>query len=254
MKNIDSKSSIASMTLLGVLLATSISTHAGKGPKPKPGNNGVPGQIAELEQRILDLEDELSANKAPDRTGVNESIIQGDDGDWQLGREWPEPRFSLNVMELNDTNENGVCDGVEICDGTVTDNLTELVWLQDANCFAKQYWNDAINLSNNLSGDGTCGLDDGSDAGNWRMANIKELLSLLDYSQTIPAPLLPNGNPFLNVVGFEPEGFPANYWTSTAIAGDFGGYAFTLSLGVGWVERWTRQGIEYYFWPVRDMQ
>ena len=47
-----------------------------------------------------------------------------DDGYWQqaLGVEWPNPRFT----------DNG--------DGTVTDNLTGLIWLKDANCFGQKTW------------------------------------------------------------------------------------------------------------------
>lgn len=247
--------------LLSVLLVSGAWAAPGNGPMPKPGNNGVPGRIAALRQEIdqqqqliQDLLDENSAIKEPGRTGVNDSIAFGDDGDRQTGREWPEPRFTTNVRSEHDTNGNSVCDGVEICDGTVTDNLTELVWLHDANCFGKTSWFDAIALANNLSGDGSCGLDDGSNAGDWRVANINELHSLMDYSQTVPAPLLPSGHPFMNVVGFEPEGYPASYWTSTAVSTDTGGYAYTVSLGVGWVERMGLGFTTQQSWQVRYMQ
>jgi hypothetical protein len=46
----------------------------------------------------------------------------GHDGDYQMGVEWPNPRFT----------DNG--------DGTVTDNLTGLIWLKDAACMDQMHW------------------------------------------------------------------------------------------------------------------
>ena len=47
-------------------------------------------------------------------------------GEQAVGVEWPNPRFT----------DNG--------DGTVTDNLTALIWLKNANCFGVEKWNDAL--------------------------------------------------------------------------------------------------------------
>ena len=52
------------------------------------------------------------------KTGLADSSYPLDDGALQAGRVWPAPRFQDNE------------------DGTVTDNLTGLMWLQDANCAA----------------------------------------------------------------------------------------------------------------------
>jgi hypothetical protein len=119
----------------------------------------------------------------------------GQDGDIQAGVEWPIPRFTDNK------------------NGTVTDKLTGLIWLQNANCFAGSgsgiLWQDALNAANGLA-HGSCGLMDKSRAGDWRLPNIKELLSLIDYGQFEPA--LPTNHPFSNV---QSEYFYA-YWSSTA--------------------------------------
>ena len=45
----------------------------------------------------------------------------GQDGEYQKGVVWPAPRFTDNE------------------DGTITDNLTGLMWLKDANCIATNY-------------------------------------------------------------------------------------------------------------------
>src|SRR3990172_5700801 len=50
----------------------------------------------------------------------------GQDGEIQAGVPWPSPRFM----------DNG--------DGTVTDNLTGLIWLKNANCFGTRNWASAL--------------------------------------------------------------------------------------------------------------
>ena len=89
----------------------------------------------------------------------------------------------VNVDAANDLNENGVCDDGETCDGTATDELTGLTWLLDANCFGERGWFQAMDDVNALAADGlsNCGLSDGSQAGDWRLPNVKEILSLIDY-------------------------------------------------------------------------
>jgi Protein of unknown function (DUF1566) len=119
----------------------------------------------------------------------------GQDGDIQAGVAWPTPRFT------------------DRRDGTVRDNLTGLVWLKNADCFGSTAWMQALTLANALHDTGTpdplndCSLVDGSVAGDWRLSNVKELLSLIDYGQFNPA--LPAGHPFLNVPA------TGDYWSST---------------------------------------
>ena len=102
----------------------------------------------------------------------------GQDGEFQNGLKSSRSRFKDNH------------------DGTVTDRLTNLTWLKNADCFGAQTWPTGLDLANHLA-NGTCGLADQSRAGEWRMANIVELQSLLDYGNEGFA--LPTGNPFSNV-------------------------------------------------------
>ena len=95
----------------------------------------------------------------------------GQDGDLERGVTWPNPRFS----------DNG--------NGTVTDNLTGLIWMKNANCDSDKNWGDALNYCNAMTA-GYCGLLDGSSAGDWRLPNRFELESLLDLKYYNPA--LPN--------------------------------------------------------------
>jgi hypothetical protein len=112
----------------------------------------------------------------------------GQDGEFRAGVPWPDPRFT----------DNG--------NGSITDNLTGLVWLKNADCFGFQSWEDALKDANNLA-QGQCGLSDNSKAGNWRVPNTRELQSVMD-NRTV-APALPLGNPFVNVQ-------PTLYWSSTS--------------------------------------
>ena len=120
----------------------------------------------------------------------------GQDGDIQAGVEWPDPRFT----------DNG--------DGTITDNLTGLIWLKDADCSnGTVNWAGALTFANTLNSE-ECGLTDGSVAGDWHLPNVRELFSLVDFENIKPA--LPTGNPFMNFRS-------ATYWSSTTDALSPGG-------------------------------
>ena len=121
------------------------------------------------------------------QTGQIDSYATGDDGDLQMGIAWPDPRFTDNE------------------DGTVTDNLTGLIWMINANYFEPTNWGSACNACMSLADDGL-EITDGSQTGDWRLPNIRELLSLIDYSNVSTA--LPNNHPFINVQH-------RTYWTST---------------------------------------
>jgi hypothetical protein len=130
------------------------------------------------------------------QTGQIESYAAGDDGDIQAGVAWPTPRFRVNS------------------DGTVRDNLTGFIWLQEANCL-QGTWAEALTLANTLAS-GQCGLTDRSVAGDWRLPNIRELQSLSSYavwpplSNTAGDGPYTTGDPFIYVQGI--------YWSSTTAA------------------------------------
>lgn len=118
----------------------------------------------------------------------------GSDGALQKGVAWPNPRFTDNT------------------NGTVTDNLTGLIWLKNCEAFGDRSWANALIDCARLNS-GEKGLSDGSVEGDWRLPNMKELESLVDWAYLDPA--LPNtsgtgqwtsGNPF--------TGYPVNVWSS----------------------------------------
>ncbi len=138
-------------------------------------------------------------------------------------------------------------------DGTVKDNLTGLIWLKDANCLTmtENRWNLALEQTSALA-TGKCGLSDGSREGDWRLPNIREMQSLLDYSQYYPA--LPAGHPFTIVL----DPLQTLYWTSTSLPPDielWEEYAWSVELNYGYVDRVFKQGRNWNnAWPVRNGQ
>jgi hypothetical protein len=169
------------------------------------------------------------------KTGATISYAEGDDGDLQKGIAWPMPRFT----------DNG--------DGTVTDNLTKLIWLKDANCDEAMQltWADALTFCNGLAS-GRCGLSDGSQAGDWRLPNVRELNSLHHYGFV---PILPNtagtghwteGDPFTNVQLYW-------YWSSNSYADVPDNYAWVVNMNQGPLTA-SNKGNAQPVWPVRDAQ
>jgi quinol monooxygenase YgiN len=146
----------------------------------------------------------------------------GADGELHKGAAIPHPRFH--------DNQNG----------TVTDNLTGLIWLKDADAFGERAWADALAKANGLQ-NGDCGLSDDSNEGDWRLPNTLELLSLLDLSNT-SGPPLPRGHPFRNVVG-------GNYWSSTTVAAATAlGWYVAMAVGC---HVFDLKGNRMHVWPVR---
>ncbi|MCP4696519.1 MAG: DUF1566 domain-containing protein, partial [Gammaproteobacteria bacterium] len=174
---------------------------------------------------------EITGTRYPapvEATGETTFYATGGDGGLQKGVAWPGTRFT----------DNG--------DGTVTDNLTGLIWLQDAKCFGQKDWTNALSAANNLAAPYTCStsLTDGSNIGDWRLPNRNELNSLVDASQ--PGLVLPSGHPF--------SGAQENqYWTSTTAAGSSDNNAWYIHLNTGLIKDEAKSFL-YYVWPVRGGQ
>lgn len=156
----------------------------------------------------------------------------GQDGDIKAGTSWPKPRFT------------------DIGNGTVTDNLTGLIWLKDANCrtnlggvnkTGSLNWANTLVWSNALH-TGFCNLNDGSSVGQWRLPSRRELHSLIDFSQSG----LPAGHPFSNLVVTD------TYWTSSTYA-DSTTSAWILYMNSGALNILGKTNVSYVL-PVRGGQ
>jgi hypothetical protein len=151
----------------------------------------------------------------------------GQDGDQPMGAEWPIPRFTDNN------------------NGTITDHLTGLVWLKNANCLSSQSsWAYALSAADTLAS-GACGLTDGSAAGDWRLPNRKELKSLVNRQQLNMATWL-NGSGFTNVKS-------SCYWSSSTIASNTES-AWVVYMTGGYEYDSIKSGGNGYVWPVRSGQ
>jgi hypothetical protein len=132
--------------------------------------------------------------------------------------------------------------------GTVTDNNTGLIWLKNANCFGIRTWNQALLDANGLA-NGSCGLTDGSSAGDWRLSNRKELSSLVhdEYynpclSNTAGTGQWIEGDPFTNVQSWF-------YWSSTNLPFNTD-YAWSVGMASGPITLAIKT-TSYHVWPVR---
>jgi len=168
-----------------------------------------------------------SAGKSYDipKTGQTSSYAIGDDGFIEAGIEWPAPRFT----------DNG--------DGTVTDTLTGLMWLKDGGCFRKS-WSSAITTISDFNtnpGKYPCRYY-ASAYSDWRLPNIKELESLVNYGVS-------NSASWINVNGFTNLN-SSTYWSSTTYLGNTS-QAWTVDMKAG-VSKYSGKYSTYYVLPVRS--
>lgn len=152
------------------------------------------------------------------QTGQVFSLAPGDDGALQKGVELPTPRFT----------DKG--------NGTIKDNLTGLIWLKNADCIQDTIARDwatalfevaSLNTSGTMN-DHDCGDTSGKKGTHqtdWRLPNIRELYSLVDFAFFKPA--ISERNIFV---------FPVaqllHYWSSTTDASS-SGLAWFVDLDFG---------------------
>lgn len=222
---------------------TSVAITAGyhNGSGVVPGDTDLAAANIKNGVTLFGVTGTLSSAGLP-KTGQTTSYVTGDDGDLERGIAPPAPRFTDNS------------------NGTVTDNLTGLIWLKSANCGGTGIsWTNAFTFTNSLrdgwTGDGSggdCGLSDGSTAGQWRVPNVRELQSLIHYGYGSPA--LSNtagtgkwteGNPFTGVQS-------DYYWTSTTFVNG-PSMAFSVMFNTGFHSYYGKTS-PYWVWPVRGGQ
>ncbi len=135
------------------------------------------------------------------KTGQTVEYREGDDGDLEIGKPDTPPRFTDNE------------------DGTITDNATGLMWPKDGNGAG---CNNGNTLLWPAAIDWAIGLDFAGHA-DWRLPNLKELMSIVDYGRY---------NPCIDVAYF-PNTTNDYYWTSSTSSGNANdGWYVTFSFGV----------------------
>ena len=179
------------------------------------------------------------ANTCYDEAGtVRACAGTGEDGEHQLGAT-ASPRFIAT-------------DGGE----TQLDNLTGLTWLTKANCINTDYssfdqddtvgdamvtWQHAFDFVTGMNA-GTYS-DCSAGHADWRLPNIKELQTLIDFSNVAPA--LPTDHAFTGVQSDV-------YWSSSSSV-YYPHYAWHVYLSYGYVGV-TRKLYTGSVWPVRGRQ
>jgi hypothetical protein len=138
----------------------------------------------------------------------------------------------------------------------VTDTVTGLVWLKNADCFGLENWADANNAAAGLA-DSACGLTDSSSPGDWRLPTDAEWRATVAQAVALgcefPALTDTEGTgcfstgtqPFTGVQGH-------GYWSSTTNADD-PDHAWVLGLFGGYVDDLNKAGT-IYVWLVRGGQ
>jgi hypothetical protein len=148
----------------------------------------------------------------------------------------------------------------DMCDGTVRDNETGLIWLKNAYCSVFYIptghgltWYEAMTAASFIK-NGDCGLTDGSTVGDWSLPTKDEFETLMDPRFSNPALTNTAGDGQWSQ-GDAFDGVRTGntaYWTSTTHEQD-SAYAYT------WSTRHTLWGASYkgdiiynYGWPVRS--
>jgi len=194
---------------------TSTSYFGGEGGSPKAWtirlsdgrymNDSSSNVKATAQNEVWAVKGTSTGSAALQSTGMYVMYMPGDDGNYQTGVPLTFPRFV----------DNG--------NGTVTDTMTGLIWLKQANCIAGT-WANALTTVSTLA-DGQCGLSDGSAAGSWRMPNRNELQSLSDRMETNHADYFNSTYHWWNGTLFQSPIFTnfmvsVFYWTSTTDGAD----------------------------------
>ncbi|MBF0538636.1 MAG: DUF1566 domain-containing protein [Nitrospirae bacterium] len=168
-----------------------------------------------------------SGNPVIAQTGQTTSYAPGDDGALKAGTAWPAPRFT------------------DKANGTVTDNLTTLMWTKDASTplvgacpGGIKTWQEALDYVKCLNTGNYLGYN------NWRLPNTRELNSLIDRAKAWPL-ALPAGHPFINVQAHY-------YWTSNTY-NLYNPYAGIVLLASGSID-YTNKTYQLFVWPVRTGQ
>jgi len=129
----------------------------------------------------------------------------GQDGEFQRGAAWPDPRFIVNR------------------NGTVSDALTGLMWLKVGNCFDDLPWPSALKTVADFNqGEASC-HDIKSEYHDWFLPDLNQLASLIDAQARVPSD-------YLRLVGFD-DVQNGVYWTATAYHGRLNAWGVDFTNG-----------------------
>ena len=129
----------------------------------------------------------------------------GQDGEFQRGMVWPEPRFVINP------------------DATISDSLTGLMWLKDGNCFGDLPWPTAVQMVADFN-QGTASCHEiKTQYHDWLLPDINQLASLLDFQAGVPSDALK----MVGLAGVQ----KGVYWSATAYRGRLNAWGVDFANG-----------------------
>jgi hypothetical protein len=140
---------------------------------------------------------------------------------------------TFEVLYVRGTTSYGINDFTDNGDGTITDRATGLTWTQQDSGEAME-WEEALAYCSTLD---TAGVND------WRLPNVKELQSIVDYTRSPSTTGSAAISPLFTLTEITDEGGGSNYpflWSSTThvnLGG--GGNAAYVAFGeaLGWMQQ-----------------
>jgi len=237
-KQMDTDQKIGTLVIPQTLSATTVDVQGGYyaatnliqvEPNLVAGNIKTNVTIFGIAGSLRTNADGIAYSSVVPKTGQTNSYRVGDDGTYMKGV-GTSPRFTIGTG-VDETN-------------CVTDNLTGLIWTRNANMAGGlMNWTNAVAFCESLTYGGHS---------DWRLPNVKELQSLIDFGRFTPALCNTAGtgkwtanDPFIDV---RADGY--NSSTTDILSPT---YAWMVSLDVGYMSHALKTA-QYYVWPVRGGQ
>ena len=186
-------------------------------------------------ERLIDAQFATTAKYVSTTMNGNETMFCTNLADGRI-KGYPTHKL-FYVMYVRGNTTYGINNYSDNGDGTITDNATGLMWMQDDNGEGL-IWEDALSYAENYEYAGHT---------DWRLPNAKELQSIVDYTRSPSTTSSAAIDPLFNCTQITNEAGDADYacyWTSTThvswAAGHEGEQAAYLSFGraMGYMGSW----------------
>jgi hypothetical protein len=165
-------------------------------------------------ERLIDAQFATTAKYVSTTMNGNETMFGTNLADGRIkgyGTMTPSGEKLFYVMYVRGNTTYGINNFVDNGDGTITDEATNLMWMQDDNGEGL-IWEDALSYAENYE---SAGYSD------WRLPNVKELQSIIDYTRSPATSNSAAIDPLFNCTQITNEGGELDYpyfWSSTTHA------------------------------------
>lgn len=192
-------------------------------------------------ERIIDAQYASSTKYVATTMNGDETLFGVNFADGRIkgyGLEIQQQDKTFYVIYVRGNKEYGVNDFQDNGDGTISDHATSLMWAQNDNGEGI-LWKDALHYADTAN---IAGYSD------WRLPNIKELQSIVNYDRSTETTASPSIDPLFictEILNENNETDYPYYWSSTTheswLIGMEGSNAAYISFGraMGFMEQWT---------------